>query len=135
MFDLRNKLIKHGISPSIQRIKILEYLLNNRVHPNVDMIYRAIKSDIPTLSRTTVYNTMNIFMEKGLAVQLYTDDNEALYDIAEHAHSHFKCIKCGKLFDIEVEDELRACKALDDYEIRETHIYIKGVCPLCSKDV
>ena len=49
-----------GISPSPQRVAIYDFLKKNPVHPTVDTIYRAVLDDLPTISRTTVYNTVNL---------------------------------------------------------------------------
>ena len=57
---------KNGIKPSIQRIKIFEYLLGHHTHPTVDDIFQSLSSEIPTLSKTTVYNTLNIFVENHI---------------------------------------------------------------------
>ena len=57
----------HEIKPSYQRIKIFQYLVENKNHPTVDMIYKALCTEIPTLSKTTVYNTLNLFIEKQAA--------------------------------------------------------------------
>ena len=54
--DIGNYLKKHNIKPSYQRMKIFQYLLDNHNHPTVDTIYRALCTEIPTLSKTTVYN-------------------------------------------------------------------------------
>ena len=51
-------LLKHGIKPSIQRLAVMGYLLEHRTHPAVDEIYNALKAEVPTLSKTTVYNTL-----------------------------------------------------------------------------
>jgi len=53
---LRKTLKEKGISPSVQRLKVYEYIMSHRNHPSVDMIYDDIKNEIPTLSKTTVYN-------------------------------------------------------------------------------
>ena len=52
-----------GINPSYQRKRIYEYLHQNPIHPTVNDIYWALIHDIPTLSKATVYNTMNLFSE------------------------------------------------------------------------
>ena len=62
--DIGNYLKNHDIKPSYQRMKIFQYLLDNHVHPTVDTIYKALCPEIPTLSKTTVYNTLNLFVEK-----------------------------------------------------------------------
>ena len=65
-----NCLKKSGVKPSLQRIAILDYLLSHATHPAVDEIYETLVKDIPTLSRTTVYNTLHLFAENGLATQM-----------------------------------------------------------------
>lgn len=62
--DTSNYLKEHGIKPSYQRMKVFQYLVDNHNHPTVDMIYKALCPEIPTLSKTTVYNTLNLFVEK-----------------------------------------------------------------------
>jgi Fe2+ or Zn2+ uptake regulation protein len=65
--ELKTLLKEKGIKPTYQRLKILEYMsknLNN--HPTVEMVYDKLLQDIPTLSLTTVYNTLNNFLEKRL---------------------------------------------------------------------
>ena len=61
--DIGNYLKKHDIKPSYQRMKIFQYLLDNHNHPTVDTIYKALCTEIPTLSKTTVYNTLNLFIQ------------------------------------------------------------------------
>jgi len=61
---LKKSLKENGISPSIQRLKVYEYMLLHRNHPSVNMIYEGIKDEIPTLSKTTVYNILKLFIKK-----------------------------------------------------------------------
>ncbi len=56
MEKLRAYLEEEGIQPSYHRLKILEYMMNHRTHPTVDIIYKNLSKEIPTLSKTTVYN-------------------------------------------------------------------------------
>lgn len=62
--QIEQLLKQHDIRPSYHRIKIYQYLVEKRNHPSVDMIYQDLIQEIPTLSRTTVYNALNLFMEK-----------------------------------------------------------------------
>ena len=54
----------HSIKPSFQRILILKYLIEMKNHPSVEIIFKHLMNDIPTLSKTTVYNTLNLFSKK-----------------------------------------------------------------------
>lgn len=130
--EIKALLQSKGISPSYQRMRIMEYLANTKAHPTVDMIYKEIVQEIPTLSKTTVYNTLNLFMENGLASIITIDELETRYDADMKLHGHFKCVKCGAVEDIEIEISDKNFKGLEDYKVREKHIYFKGECKKCS---
>ncbi|MCK9266328.1 transcriptional repressor [bacterium] len=121
-----------NIQASYHRIKILEYLVNNRIHPTVDNIYSALVKGIPTLSKTTVYNTVKLFVSKKLVMQVTVEDNEARYDYSETPHFHFKCKKCEKLYDIFQESDLLKSNEIDGHRIEEYHIDFKGICSFCT---
>lgn len=61
LLDIGEYLKSKGVRPSEQRIRIFKYLYVNKNHPTVDMIYRELVQKMPCLSKTTVYNTLNIF--------------------------------------------------------------------------
>ena len=130
--NIGDYLKRYDIKPSYQRIKILEYLSNNKTHPTVDEIYRALHPEIPTLSKTTVYNTLNLFLEKHLIKLLTIEENETRYDIETDVHGHFKCKICGKLCDFPVDMESVLKNSVKDCEISEYHIYFKGICTVCK---
>lgn len=128
------KLKEYDVHPSIQRVMILDYLLSCNVHPTVDDIYSALLKDIPTLSRATVYNTVNKLVEVGLVRQLKDiDKTEARYDACLETHGHFKCVKCGKIFDFKVCDKLILDKKLEGFTVNTKTVYFQGVCPECNK--
>lgn len=129
--NIGNHLKMHDIKPSYQRMKIFEYLLDNKTHPTVDEIYKALSPEIPTLSKTTVYNTLNLFMEKKIARVIIIEENETRYDVDMGDHGHFKCESCKKVFDVPFQIENLDIKGLKDFKINEYHIYFKGICPAC----
>lgn len=124
----------HDIKPSYQRIKIFEYLVAHKNHPTVDMIYKALVDEIPTLSKTTVYNTLNLFIEKQIAVVIVIEENETRYDAHMDFHGHFKCESCGNVIDIDVNPENINLDVLDQFQINEHHLYFKGICKNCLKN-
>ena len=87
----------HNIKPSVQRIAIMKYLMEHRTHPTVDEIYTALSPTIPTLSKTTVYNTLKILSEQGAAQTLTIDERNTCYDADTTPHSHFLCKRCGRM--------------------------------------
>ncbi|MBC2856264.1 MAG: Fur family transcriptional regulator [Cetobacterium sp.] len=122
---------KHDIKPSYQRIKIFQYLLEHKNHPNVDTIYKALAPEIPTLSKTTVYNTLGLFIEKNIVKVLVIEENETRYDVDTGVHGHFKCEKCGKIEDLDINFGELNISQLSDYKIDERHLYFKGICKSC----
>lgn len=125
----------HSIKPSHHRIKIYQYLVENRNHPSVDMIYQELVQTIPTLSKTTLYNTLQLFLEKGIVIMITIDENETRYDADISLHGHFRCDKCGQIFDIRLNTADWELEDIDGFTIKESHIYFKGWCPRClNKD-
>ncbi len=130
--NLEKYLRDAGIKPSIQRLKIFEYLASTNSHPTVDKIYGALSSDIPTLSKTTVYNTLKLFQKQGIILIINIEDNETRFDADVSFHGHFKCIECGGVEDFPIPEHGKI-EALVDYDISEKHFYIKGICANCKK--
>ncbi|MGL1902945.1 MAG: transcriptional repressor [Fibrobacterales bacterium] len=126
--NTRDQLIKHGIRPSHQRIKIYDYLVQKRNHPSVDEIFVDLRSEIPTLSKTTIYNTLKEFHKHRLVTQLTIDENEMRYDSDTHIHGHFICENCNKIYDFEVDQAMLSSSLLDIVEVKEHHLYLKGIC-------
>ena len=81
-------LLSYNIKPSVQRIAIMDYLLKHHTHPCIDEIYLALCKDIPTLSKTTVYNTLKLFIEHGAARMLTIDavEMQVLMEIIPTMH-------------------------------------------------
>ncbi|MDY6932962.1 MAG: Fur family transcriptional regulator [Spirochaetota bacterium] len=131
MLGLKNILAERGINPSYQRLKILEYLLNTKTHPTVDTIYQDILKEIPTLSKTTVYNTLKTFIEKGIVMTLLVDDNEVRYDAKIEFHAHLICNTCEGLYDVNIAPPIKINNIINGHEIIESQLYLKGICKNC----
>ncbi len=130
--DAYNLLLNHGIKPSVQRIAIMNYLLEYRFHPTVDDIHSALCGSIPTLSRTTVYNTLKLFAEGGAVQVLTIDERNTCYDIDTSEHAHFLCKKCGKIYDLPQTGSVEVIGLdQDGHTITEKHYYYKGICKYC----
>lgn len=126
---------EHGVKPSLQRIKILEHLNNNHNHPTVEMIYNALINEIPTLSKTTIYNTLNLLVEKKLVNMIVIEEKETRYEIMdEEHHGHFKCKSCGDIIDFYIEHSNLNIDKLKNVDIDEIHFYLKGKCNNCKRE-
>lgn len=124
-------LLKEGIKPSYARIRIMEYLLSRKSHPTVDEIYTALVKEIPTLSKTTVYNTLNLFVKSRIARVITIEENETRYDADMSYHGHFKCESCGLIRDFYFKSAAIDTSDLDGFLIRDKNVYYSGLCPEC----
>lgn len=128
-FDL---LEKFGIRPSYQRIQILAYLLEDDSHPTADCIYKNLQESTAILSKATVYNTLNLFVEKGLVSTMIADKFETRYDMNIDQHGHFICRACGKIYNFNYDYGL-VDKELEGFKIEGEEIVVRGLCSDCNK--
>lgn len=133
MEPLHSKLEEKGIRPSHHRLKILDYLDKNRTHPTVDMIYENLRKELPTISKTTIYNTLTLFLEKGIVSHLTISGNDVRYDAEAKPHSHFQCKKCNKILDIQEVKCPIVKKGISGNQVDEIHLYFKGTCKNCLR--
>ncbi len=135
MKDYTKILRDKDISPSIQRVKILEFLDINRSHPTVDEIFTSLLPVIPTLSKMTIYNTLKLFSAKGLIRSIPNSENIGHYDFNVEPHSHFKCRTCKRVFDIDVDLGVNIASNIDGYKIDEYNLILEGTCKECNKKI
>lgn len=128
-----------GIRPSIQRIAIYAWLCENPVHPDIETVYNQLFPIYPTLSKTTVYNTLKLFEENHIAQSLKIEDDKVRFDAEMKDHIHFKCNSCGTIYDIFEKDAVNtsynACKELlpKNFVASKMQSYIWGTCNSCAK--
>ena len=125
--ELKNK----GVRPSFQRIRVLEYLHQHNGHPNAEVIYEALLPEIPTLSRTTIYNTLHTFASSGLVNCLSIDGVETRYDAVLEKHGHFKCRQCGMIYNFKTDPDRIETLGLEKFSIENKNIIFTGICPDC----
>jgi len=124
-----DRLKEAGIRPSAPRIAILEYVQMVTCHPSAETVFRTLQKEHPTLSLTTVYNTLKLFSERGLTKQLELC-GEARFDGHTNPHSHFRCRSCGKIFDID-EPDLSALRLPEGFLVEQSSLNYIGLCPEC----
>ena len=130
-----NRLMEFGIKPSLQRIAVLEYLMEHLTHPTADIIFNDLYPSIPTLSKTTVYNTLKLLEEQGAINAISIDDKNVRYDADISNHAHFKCKQCGSVHDIPLKNSFPTkFKDSEDFILTECQVYYKGYCKQC-KDI
>jgi len=129
--EIEQYLESHGIKPSYHRIRIFLYLETRKNHPSADQIFQDLLKEIPTLSKTTVYNTLKLFLEKGVVIEILIHEKETRYDADTSMHGHFECMNCNQITDINMDDTGLHFKKLEGFKVSESHFYFKGLCPVC----
>ncbi|MBE6680779.1 MAG: transcriptional repressor [Ruminococcaceae bacterium] len=121
---------KHGIRPSLTRVLIYDYLREHRTHPTADEIYSALSPEAPTLSKTTVYNTMKLLSAEGVIKTITIEEQQARFDACTDIHGHFLCKSCGKVYDFDTK--LPCMKIPEGFGVDVTEIYCTGKCEKCN---
>lgn len=124
---------KRKLKPSYQRIRIYEYLATNFIHPTADQVFDSLKDQIPTLSKSTVYSSLKSFVNAGLLREVTIEDNEVRYEFNLKNHGHFKCEKCGIIYDFGADIDSLGVDGLDGFQIKSKDVYFKGICNKCRK--
>jgi Fur family iron response transcriptional regulator len=91
----------HGILPTPQRVKIAEVLLARPQHLSAEQILDRLRQSGSSVSKATVYNTLNLFRESGLVRELSVDPERRYYDSVTRAHHHFYNVDTGEFTDID----------------------------------
>jgi Fe2+ or Zn2+ uptake regulation protein len=118
---------EHGIQPSAQRVAVGEYVLFTDQHPSADQVWARVKKTFPLLSRATVYNTLNLFVEKGLLRQLVLAEGKVVFDPNVNSHHHFIDEATGIIHDVPWHAlEVRKVDPLKGYDIREYQVVMHG---------
>jgi Fe2+ or Zn2+ uptake regulation protein len=123
VFRLRD----HGVQPTAQRVAVAEYALQTDEHPSAEQVYARVRERFPMVSRATVYNTLNLLVEKGLLKQLTLAEGRVVFDPNMERHHHFIDEATGTIHDVPWP-AVRVSKLdeLPDFEVREYQVVMRG---------
>lgn len=119
-----------------QRILILKILRSTKSHPTADWIYQEARKEMPNISLGTVYRNLRILAEAGEIIEMEYGSRYSRYDGNTDNHYHFKCRKCEKTYDVDVDLEKNLDKLVEDSlgaVIEEHRLEFYGVCKDCNK--
>jgi Fe2+ or Zn2+ uptake regulation protein len=127
MTDERQILEQRGIQPSAQRMAVAEYVFHTHDHPGADQVWSIVRQSFPSISRATVYNTLNLFVEKGLLQELHLAEDRVVFDSNLHPHHHFIDEESGRIHDIDW-DRVQVCNMdrLREYEVLTYQVVMRG---------
>ena len=125
--DLSRRLRALDIQPSAQRMAIAHFVLQNAQHPSADDVFNAVERALPMVSRATVYNTLNLFVERGLLRELWLAEGKVVFDPKLDRHHHFLDESTGAIHDIPWDAlDVAKVEALDGYDVREFQVVLRG---------
>ena len=126
-----------GLSITVQRQQVYQALMQNKSHPTVDSVFIEVRKSNPTISRATVYRTLETLADEGLIQRVLHPGSSARYDGNPVPHAHMVCKICGKTEDcMESYFNSFSCptKAASGFMITECDITYRGVCLECQRE-
>lgn len=116
-----------GIQPSAQRVAVADYVLHTGEHPSADLVWKRVRERFPWISRATVYNTLNLFVEKGLLQRLTIAEDSVIFDPKTETHHHFIDEESGAIHDVPW-DRVQVCNidSLREYEVHDYQVVMRG---------
>ncbi len=129
------RLRSEGFKLTPQRLSVIRYLIGNTSHPTAANIYGDLKKKYPSLSFSTVYNTLNMLEKIGEVQSLHLFDDFLNYDPGTNSHHHFVCRSCNSIIDIFPRDAENVSLPDGDIlgnRIESAQAVFKGRCGSCQ---
>lgn len=101
--SVAKRLSSHGAKPTTQRLKLAEVVFARPQHLSAEQVLQVARTRGIRVSKATVYNTLNLFVDCGLLRELVVDRDRVYYDSTVHAHHHFYNVDTGEMIDIPAE--------------------------------
>jgi len=125
---------ERGVHVTAQRLAVAQ-AVSARPHATTDELVDAVRTNIGSISRQAVYDTLNVFVEKNLIRRIQPAGSVARYeDRVGDNHHHLVCRDCSTMFDIDCAVGDTPCLTADDdhgFEIDEAEVVYWGRCPTC----
>ena len=127
MKDIIAILRKHKVQPTPQRIAVAEAILRTDTHASADELRKSVKKSCPTISRATIYNTLNHFVEKKILKTQIITEGKVVYDSCLKHHHHFIDEETGEIHDIPwTALKVSRKNPLPDFEVIEYQVVMRG---------
>ena len=133
--DLVELLRARGQRVTSQRIVALRELRRLGRHATAEDVLDAVAPELPGISAPTIYATLDLFVELGLARKVHAG-RRALYDPRTDPHQHAVCTRCGRVEDVEGVVDLEAVldsAHADGFRPDGASVVVSGVCAECAR--
>ena len=127
LVQIETALRERGIQPSAQRVAVADYVLHTTEHPSADLVWKRVRERFPWISRATVYNTLHLFVDRGLLQRLTIAEDSVVYDPIVEMHHHFIDEETGAIHDVPWDAvQVRNIETLHDYQVRQYQVVMRG---------
>ena len=119
---------------SKQKGVILAVVKSTHSHPTANWVYEQVKQEIPNISLGTVYRNLKSLKQEGEIQELNFDGTMSRFDGITQNHYHFRCERCGRIFDLDepVDETLNdRIEQTTDFEVIDHHLDFYGRCQDC----
>ncbi|WP_321531982.1 Fur family transcriptional regulator [uncultured Desulfuromonas sp.] len=133
----RDYLAKHGLKVTRQREIILEGFMSSPSHLSAEELYLRLRKDHPNIGYATVYRTMKLLADSGIASERHFGDRQTRYEpnTSEDHHYHLICNSCGRIIEFEdakIEALLQQTAAEHQFTLSHQRLELYGLCPSCQ---
>jgi Fe2+ or Zn2+ uptake regulation protein len=106
---------------------VAKYVLHTADHPSADDVWKRVGESFPMISRATVYNTLNLMVQKGLLQQHVLTEGAVVFDPNVEKHHHFIDEETGAVHDVPWDQiEVSDVSRLDGFEVRDYQVVMRG---------
>lgn len=119
---------------TIQKELVLQTVQGLKRHLTAEEVYEFIKKDHPTIGKGTVYRNLGILAEEGAIRKVEVPDGSDRFDFTLKNHYHVECIRCGEIFDVDMDEVTDLSERIHDthgMQFLNYDIFFKGICPAC----
>ena len=130
------RLREHGNRVTAQRRAILEIIQEQGGHLSADEIYHLARREVPRLSLSTVYRTLELLKDLDLVSELHLAGDHYRYEAQSGEHQHLVCLNCGKVVEFQCAHSSKIHEKLADqhgFKITTSRVELFGYCEECSK--
>lgn len=134
--DALELLRDNGLKATTQRLAILSELMARREHPTAEEVHARLEAEHPTISLSTVYDTLARLSEIGLVDPLHIGDGVTRYEFHNHPHVNVVCGECRSIVDVDcsaIEPFLDRVKAETGFDVPQQQVKLTGVCEDCRE--
>jgi Fur family ferric uptake transcriptional regulator len=131
---LQEYLDRHGLKHTRQREAILESFLRSQGHVTSEDLYERVRREHPEIGAATVYRTLKLFCEAGIADDIHFRDGVTLYEHQRTHHDHLICLGCAEVVEFEcamIEEAQEEIAKTYGYHLTNHRHDLFGYCPAC----